>query len=107
MMDQVIGEVKQTQVRYIIWSNRKFYEYGVPEFGVDFDVPSENTFGATTDRSENSVPQIYRTAGMQLCGSENESTRLMCCVMHLILHGSFPAADLSAGPTGLCPGSFL
>ncbi len=39
MMDQVIGEVKQTQVRYIIWSNRKFYEYGVPEFGVDFDVP--------------------------------------------------------------------
>jgi hypothetical protein len=39
MMRQVIGEIKQAQVRYIIWSNRKFYEYGVPEFGVDFDRP--------------------------------------------------------------------
>jgi hypothetical protein len=39
MMDRVIGEVRQAQVRYIIWSNRKFYEYGVPEFGVDFDKP--------------------------------------------------------------------
>lgn len=39
MMDQVIGEIRQAQVRYIIWSNRKFYEYGVPEFGLDFDVP--------------------------------------------------------------------
>jgi len=39
MMDKVIGEMEQAQVRYVIWSNRKFYEYGVPEFGVDFDMP--------------------------------------------------------------------
>jgi hypothetical protein len=39
MMDQVIGEVRQAKVQYIIWSNRKFYEYGVSEFGVDFDIP--------------------------------------------------------------------
>ena len=39
MMDEVIGEMEQAEVRYIIWSNRKFYEYGVPEFGVDFDRP--------------------------------------------------------------------
>jgi len=39
MMDQVIGEMRQAQVRYIIWSNRKFYEYDVPEFGRDFDMP--------------------------------------------------------------------
>jgi hypothetical protein len=39
MTDEVIGEMKQARVRYIIWSNRKFYEYGVPEFGVDFDRP--------------------------------------------------------------------
>jgi hypothetical protein len=39
MMNQVIGEMKQARVRYIIWSNRKFYEYGAPEFGVDFDKP--------------------------------------------------------------------
>jgi hypothetical protein len=39
MMNQVIGEIRQAQVQYIIWSNRKFYEYGAPEFGVDFDRP--------------------------------------------------------------------
>ena len=39
MMHDVIGEMEQLKVRYVIWSNRKFYEYGVPEFGVDFDRP--------------------------------------------------------------------
>jgi hypothetical protein len=39
MTNEVIGEIEQARVRYIIWSNRKFYEYGVPEFGVDFDRP--------------------------------------------------------------------
>jgi hypothetical protein len=39
MMHQVIAEISQARVQYIIWSNRKFYEYGVPEFGVDFDTP--------------------------------------------------------------------
>lgn len=39
MMHQVIGEMREAQVPYIIWSNRKFYEYGVSDFGVDFDIP--------------------------------------------------------------------
>jgi hypothetical protein len=39
MMDQVIEEIRQARVRYIIWSNRKFYEYDAPEFGLDFDRP--------------------------------------------------------------------
>jgi hypothetical protein len=39
MMHEVIGEMQRGRVRYILWSNRKFYEYGVTEFGVDFDRP--------------------------------------------------------------------
>jgi hypothetical protein len=38
MTDELIREIKQAQVRYIIWSNRSFHEYGVPEFGVHFDI---------------------------------------------------------------------
>jgi hypothetical protein len=38
MTDKVVGQIKQAGVRYIIWSNRSFPEYGVPQFGVDFDV---------------------------------------------------------------------
>jgi len=39
MTDEVIGQMEQAQIRYIIWSNRTFHEYGVPQFGVDFDMP--------------------------------------------------------------------
>jgi hypothetical protein len=38
MTDKVIEQINQARVRYIIWSNRSFPEYGVPQFGVDFDV---------------------------------------------------------------------
>src|SRR5262249_6977390 len=38
MTDRVIEEMEEVPVRYVIWSNRRFPEYGVPEFGVDFDV---------------------------------------------------------------------
>jgi hypothetical protein len=38
MTDKVIEQIEQARVRYIIWSNRTFPEYGVPQFGVDFDV---------------------------------------------------------------------
>jgi hypothetical protein len=44
MMDELIGEIERKQVRYLIWSNRKFVEYGVPEFGVDFDQPLGDYF---------------------------------------------------------------
>ena len=39
MTDKLIGEMEAAPVRYVIWSNRRFtFEYGVPEFGVDFDL---------------------------------------------------------------------
>jgi hypothetical protein len=41
MTDELIHEVESKNVRYLIWSNRIFWEYGVPRFGVDFD----QTFG--------------------------------------------------------------
>ena len=39
MTAKTIAEMDLVPVRYVIWSNRQFPEYGVPEFGVDFDVP--------------------------------------------------------------------
>jgi hypothetical protein len=38
MTDKLIGEMERVPVRYVILSNRRFPGYGVPEFGVDFDV---------------------------------------------------------------------
>src|SRR5262249_36638813 len=38
MTDKLTGEMEAVPVRYVIWSNRRFPEYGVPEFGVDFDL---------------------------------------------------------------------
>ncbi len=37
MTDEYIREVERTPVRYLLWSNRRFPEYGVPEFGTDFN----------------------------------------------------------------------
>lgn len=39
MMDQVIAQIERAKVRYLIWSNRTYIEYGTPEFGKDFDQP--------------------------------------------------------------------
>jgi hypothetical protein len=37
MTADFIREIERKKVRYLIWSNRTFEEYGVPKFGVDFD----------------------------------------------------------------------
>lgn len=37
MTDELISDIERKPVRYLIWSNRTFIEYGVPRFGVDFD----------------------------------------------------------------------
>jgi hypothetical protein len=37
MTDDFIQEVEHKPIRYLIWSNRTFPEYGVAGFGVDFD----------------------------------------------------------------------
>ena len=39
MTGQVIAEIDRGPVRYLLWSNRTFPDYGVPIFGVDFDRP--------------------------------------------------------------------
>jgi hypothetical protein len=37
MTDEMIREIDQKPVSYLIWSNRTYYEFGVPIFGKDFD----------------------------------------------------------------------
>ena len=37
MVDETIQQIERNHVRYLIWSNRIFPEYGVPRFGTDFD----------------------------------------------------------------------
>jgi len=37
MTREVIGEIEQKRVPYLLWSNRIFMEFGTPVFGVDFD----------------------------------------------------------------------
>jgi hypothetical protein len=38
MVRETIEQIEKKPVRYLLWSNRKFPEYGVPAFGQDFDV---------------------------------------------------------------------
>jgi hypothetical protein len=37
MTDDFIQEIERKKVRYLIWSNRIFEEYGTPNFGVDYN----------------------------------------------------------------------
>lgn len=37
MTDELIAEINRKPVRYLLWSNRFFFEFGVPVFGKDFD----------------------------------------------------------------------
>ena len=39
MTDDTIREIEKKPVRYLLWSNRIFPEFGVPIFGEDFDRP--------------------------------------------------------------------
>jgi hypothetical protein len=39
MTDDTIREIEEKPVRYLLWSNRIFPEFGVPVFGEDFDRP--------------------------------------------------------------------
>jgi hypothetical protein len=44
MTEELIGGLERNPPRYLLWSNRTFFEYGVPRFGVDFDRPLGNYF---------------------------------------------------------------
>jgi hypothetical protein len=37
MTEKMIREINEHQVRYLLWSNRVFPEYGAPIFGKDFN----------------------------------------------------------------------
>jgi hypothetical protein len=37
MTEELIHELESEPVRYLLWSNREFPEYGVPVFGTDYD----------------------------------------------------------------------
>ena len=37
MTETIIHEIEQKPVRYVLWSNARFPEYGVPRFSVDYD----------------------------------------------------------------------
>jgi hypothetical protein len=37
MTEDTINEIERKKVRYLLWSNRSFAEYGVPTFGRDYD----------------------------------------------------------------------
>jgi hypothetical protein len=39
MIDETIEEIEQQNVRYLLWSNRTFPDFGAPVFGEDFDQP--------------------------------------------------------------------
>ncbi len=39
MTNEVISEIERNNVRYLLWSNRSYIEYGVPQFGIDFSRP--------------------------------------------------------------------
>jgi len=39
MTDELISEIESKPVRYLLWSNRTFFEFRVPVFGKDFDQP--------------------------------------------------------------------
>jgi hypothetical protein len=39
MTDDTIQQIERKPVRYLLWSNRTFTEFGVPVFGKDFDQP--------------------------------------------------------------------
>ena len=56
MTDEVIQEIEQRHVRYLIWSNRTFPEYGVARFGVDFNPELGDYFKAHFHRSRQLAP---------------------------------------------------
>ena len=37
MTEELFREIEQKNVKYLLWSNRTFVEYGVPDFGRDFN----------------------------------------------------------------------
>jgi hypothetical protein len=58
MTREVIGEIEQKRVRYLLWSNRVFPEFGTPVFGEDFDVEVGEYLRAHYRRGARLVPNV-------------------------------------------------
>jgi hypothetical protein len=56
MTDELILEIEQKHVRYLIWSNRLFPEYNAPRFGKDFDQTLGDYFTSHYRRIEPAKP---------------------------------------------------
>src|SRR6266513_816271 len=56
MTGEVIKDLEQNNVRYLIWSNRLYPEYGALRFGVDFD--QEMGVYLTSHRSEEHTSEL-------------------------------------------------
>jgi hypothetical protein len=46
MIDETIEQIERKPVRYLLWSNRTFPDFGTPIFGEDFDRPLGDYFKA-------------------------------------------------------------
>jgi hypothetical protein len=62
MTDEFLEELERKRVRYLLWSNRVFPEYGAPVFGVDFDKPLGEYFRSHY-RSVGPLVPINRSMG--------------------------------------------
>jgi hypothetical protein len=62
MTTELFSEIEKSNVRYLLWSDRRFPDYGVPEFGRDFN---QELAGYLTSRFSQIGPLIQtNTAGL-------------------------------------------
>jgi hypothetical protein len=61
MTDDLIQEIDRKRVRYLLWSNRTFPEYGVPVFGKDFAQTLGGYFASRYHRVGRLVPGAATT----------------------------------------------
>ncbi len=60
MMGEIVRDLERNNVRYLIWSNRLYPEYGVLRFGVDFDQKMGEYFTSHYRRKEVLAPSSVR-----------------------------------------------
>jgi hypothetical protein len=60
MTGEIIKDLERNNVRYLIWSNRLYPEYGVLRFGVDFDQKMGEYFTSHYRRKEVLAPNFVR-----------------------------------------------
>jgi hypothetical protein len=56
MTEELFREIEEKNVKYLLWSNRTFVEYGVPNFGRDFNQELAQYLAARFQRKGPLVP---------------------------------------------------